>query len=109
MDDVLLFCAGYREGETQFKEILNLCTLATGIEINFNKPSLIHNGLDEELGGYMRDLFPFNSSEFNDGLKYLAYMLKPNGYVKQDWIWLISNIKKESSSVEPGGCLEVAS
>ena len=68
--------------------------MAMGMEVNIKNSSLLCNGLDEELGAYMRDLFPFNFSYFIVGLKDRGYMLKTNDYVKQDWMWPISKVEK---------------
>jgi hypothetical protein len=38
--------------------------------------------------------FSFWSLDFNEGLKYLGFKLKPNCYLKIDWHWLLSKLEK---------------
>jgi hypothetical protein len=30
-----------------------------------------------------------------DGFKYIGFLLKENGYVKRDWLWLVAKIEKK--------------
>ena len=39
-------------------------------------------------------LFPFETKLLDDGLKYLGFYLKPNGYKKNDWGWLLAKLEK---------------
>lgn len=39
------------------------------------------------------DLFPFDHRKIDDGIKYLGYTLKPNGYSKINWAWLIEHVE----------------
>lgn len=43
---------------------------------------------------YVQQKFQFQFLNFDNGLKYLGFHLKPNNYKKIDWIWLLEKIKK---------------
>ena len=82
VDDVLIFCSGER-GETRvLKEILELFSKATGMEINFSKSTLTTHLLKlEEVAEITRN-FPINTAGLEAGLKYLGFPLKANFYKK---------------------------
>ena len=42
----------------------------------------------------IKDVIPVKSSAIGDGLKYLGCLLKPNGYLTKDWIWLLIRMEK---------------
>ena len=33
--------------------------------------------------------------DVQDGIKYLAFVLKPNDYQKMDWLWMIGKVEKK--------------
>ena len=37
---------------------------------------------------------PFHVGELDMGLKYFGFQVKPNSYLKGDWMWLIVKIEK---------------
>ena len=37
-------------------------------------------------------IFPFSQVDFQEGVKYLCFLLKPNDYRKNDWNWLIEKL-----------------
>jgi hypothetical protein len=41
-----------------------------------------------------KSLFPFELVDFDKGIKYLGFHLKPNCYKKVDWEWLIGKLEK---------------
>ena len=43
---------------------------------------------------YAQQIFPYNLTRFEDGLKYLGFFLKPMNYKIVDWNWLITKIEK---------------
>jgi len=94
VDDVLIFCSGNRRETRVLKEILDLFSKATGMELNAGKSSLTTNRLrpteEEELLRY----FPFNAAGLDEGLKYLGFSLKANLYLKRDWVWLVGKVEK---------------
>jgi hypothetical protein len=42
----------------------------------------------------MARILPFQKHCLEDSFRYLRYNLKPNGYIKEDWRWLVENIKR---------------
>ena len=64
------------------KEILDLFSKATGMEINVGKSSLSTRLLDNIERLAIFGLFPYKLEEFDAGLKYLGFFLKPNSYQK---------------------------
>ena len=42
---------------------------------------------------YYKSIFPYPSLNLDDGKKYLGFHLKPNKYMKKDWMWLISKME----------------
>ena len=39
-------------------------------------------------------ILPFQVGDLDMGLKYLGFQVKPNSYLKGDWMWLIVKIEK---------------
>lgn len=74
------------------QEILDLYCTATGMELNIQKSSNCFNRLDVEEKQGLISIFPFRALDFRDGFKYLGFLLKPNGYQKSDWGWLLGKI-----------------
>lgn len=94
VDDILLFCNGSREDVFQLKSFMELFLKATGMSINSQNSSIIHEGL---LGVDLQIIFislPFVVLPMGGSLKYLGFYLKLNSYKKHDWNWLLSKIEK---------------
>lgn len=51
-------------------------------------------GIDLTFRQQLLSVFPFTVKNLQDGLQYLGFHLKPNGYNKGDWIWLIKHLEK---------------
>ena len=69
-----------------------------GMEINAGKSSLTTHGMDVVEVRHATTLFPFIRANLDEGLKYLGFMLKPNNYLKKDWLWLIEKLEKRLHS-----------
>ena len=94
MDDVLIFCTGMVRDINTLRDILELFSKSTRMEINERKSTLTsHLLLVEEIQELSR-VFPFNLVGIDEGLKYLGFCLKPNDYHKHDWNWLIEKLEK---------------
>ena len=76
------------------KEILDLFSKATGMDINFEKSTLTTHLLRPEEELEIIENFPFNLTGLDVGLKYLGFSLKANCYLKKDWSWLIGKVEK---------------
>jgi len=94
VDDVLIFCSGSRGDTRVLKEILDLFSKATGMEINAGKSTLSTHLLRPEEVASLTNSFPFITTGLDAGLKYLGFSLKANQYLKRDWVWLIGKVEK---------------
>ena len=94
VDDVLIFCSGDRRDTRVLKEILDLFTKATGMDIDFEKSTLTTHLLRPKEELELVENFPFISSGLDVGLKYLGFSLKANLYLKKDWSRLIGKVDK---------------
>lgn len=50
------------------------------MEINVDKLVMCFNGVPERVESDTKELYNFQTLNFNDGFKYLGYKLKPNSY-----------------------------
>ena len=98
VDDVLIFCSGTVHDLNTIVEILALFSSATGMEINERKSTLTTHRLDVAEVGHATHCFPFIRATLEYGLKYLGFSLKPNNYLKKDWVWLIEKLEKRLHS-----------
>lgn len=55
--------------------------------------------MEDEVKRSIRDLFPMDIIPLEDGIKYLGYIIKPNKYSRDDWIWLLKKVEKYWGSV----------
>lgn len=47
---------------------------------------------------HAHNIYPFTFLHLEEGIKYLGFQLKPNDYRKQNWMWLVTKIKKKIKS-----------
>ena len=40
-------------------------------------------------------IYPYDLKMFDEGLKYMGFIIKPNNYKKVDWNWLIAKLEKK--------------
>jgi hypothetical protein len=69
VDDVLLFSDSYNRDAILFKEILDLCSKASGIEINFQNSSITYNNISEDQERSLSIIFPYKTLSFSTGFK----------------------------------------
>jgi hypothetical protein len=93
IDDSLIFCDGIRKDVIRLKEIIDLYHIATGKHINIEKYSISFVGLSNVDRVYISQFFPYHHIEIEGGLEQLGFILKPNDYLKSDWIWLILKVE----------------
>lgn len=62
--------------------------------INFQKSMVSFFCLIDSDLRYMMGLFPIQAVEIYEGITYLGFYLKPNGYQKDDWKWLVGKLEK---------------
>jgi hypothetical protein len=77
----------------QLKSILDLCYVATGMQINMSKSTMLISIIKEELLIQLDSLLPFNRKSIEEGIKYLGFKLKPCSYLVDDWMWLPKKIQ----------------
>lgn len=54
------------------------------MEINLYKSTNSFNYINEDIQGFLRELFPYINLDLDVSLKYPSIILKPNGYNKHD-------------------------
>ena len=57
---------------------------ASGMEINDDKSTISLCVLNVETQLDLQMIFPFNQMDMESSLKYLGFILKPNGYTKNE-------------------------
>lgn len=98
VDDVIVI-GGDSAGEWKFMHsIVELFCNAFGLEVNCRKSFILHSCKDQSNLSAIREFFPFNASYFDEGLRYLGFILKPNGYGPKDWVWLEKSINRKITS-----------
>jgi hypothetical protein len=91
----MMYCFFFNGTEVEsrkMQEILLLYHKATSMEVNYLKYVIYFNSPSDVDEQHSKALFSFRNLKLQDGLKYLGFTLKPNGYGKNDWTWLLSNI-----------------
>eukprot|EP00253_Pinus_taeda_P027341 PITA_27341 len=94
VDDILIFLNGSIGDTTTLQNSMLLFQQATGMRINEQKSTITTIGCSIHETAYASQRFPFNSLPLADGIKYLGFRLKPNGYRIADWLWLIAKVEK---------------
>jgi hypothetical protein len=82
VDDILIFCSGRHWDAEKLSEILNVFHLATSMTINVQKSTISFTWMEEEVEDYYKAFFPYTTLDFQEGIKYLGFQLKPNDYRK---------------------------
>ena len=93
VDDVLTFFGDFDEEGNELKEILNILCLATRMEINYDKSTCFHNGIEELFLLHFHDSLGVDQLDLENGFKYLWFYLKPNGYQRKDSTWMLCKIE----------------
>ena len=57
------------------------------------KSILSENGFSEEIRDRLRAEFPYIIRPMDEGFKYLGFVLNPNAYSFEDWMWLYKKIE----------------
>lgn len=53
--------------------------------VNIQKSTVYFSGLEDEEARLISQLFPYQQTDVQEGLKYLGFYLKPNDYDTKDW------------------------
>jgi len=94
VDDILIFLNGSIGDSTTFHNSVLLFQKATGMRINEKKYTITTVGCSIHETVFSTQRFPFSTLTLADGIKYLGFRLKPNGYRIADWLWLIAKVEK---------------
>jgi len=77
VDDIMLFCNGFRREASKLKE-LYFFSLAIGMVFNERKSTIYFLDLQEDSMVWLSDMFSFPNVDLADGLKYPCFIIKPN-------------------------------
>jgi len=86
VDDILLFCDGSRQDIDNLYEGLNLLQIVAGMLVNIEKSTISCSNLSEQEIQRILLSLPYRLLDLDEGLKYLGFFLKPNSYLKADWL-----------------------
>lgn len=94
VDDVILFGSGTIEEWRTFAEVINCFCSALGMLVSFQKSMFLNHGVNNITLEQISSFLPYQSSDLNNGVKYLGFFIKPNCYSVNDWIWLLQKVEK---------------
>jgi hypothetical protein len=98
VDDVLILGDGNYKDWLEFKSILSLFCTTSGMEVNCNKSVFLAQNIDPSIKQRISSDFNIQFINLEEGMKYLGFFLKPNGYRVVDWNWLSEKIAKRISN-----------
>ena len=93
VDDVLLLGEGSYVNFQNLANILETYQKATRMAVNIEKTKLTFNNIPDEFLSRTKELLPFPTASIAKGFKYLGFILKPNPYSFQDWIWIYNKVE----------------
>ena len=85
VDDIIIVTDGSEQSLSSLYEILLVYCKASSMQINEKKSALYYSGLDEYEIITLQNIFSFSVLTIENGMKYLAFFLKPCRYVLKDW------------------------
>lgn len=71
-----------------------------------NKSTILINELSGEVKTQAASLFPMIISDLEQGVKYIGFLLKPNGYIYEDYIWQYKKLEARILVCLLDGCLK---
>jgi hypothetical protein len=95
VDDVIIMTNATLQEWWEIDKILKSFCLASGLQINATKSTILQAGLSEQDLSPFKSLFPYKFSDLASGFKYLGYYLKTGPQRVDDWIWLIKRMEKK--------------
>ena len=85
---------GFEQSRSTLSEVLFYFSKASGMQINDDKYALLFIGLDDYELTSLMNAFSFPMVNFDNGMEYLGFHLKPCRYYIKDWDWLIAKVEK---------------
>lgn len=78
----------------EIHSILKLFCTTTSMKVNSKKSTINCSYLQDNIADSFVQLFLFSPVDLNEGLKYLGFYIKPNGYRSKDRQWMICKIER---------------
>eukprot|EP00253_Pinus_taeda_P025144 PITA_25144 len=100
VDDILVFAMLHKASWQCLFTIFDRFQSASGICINKEKSKIFHNDSEAETAAWIASLFGIEAVSIDSGMKYLGFNLKPKGYKKGDWTWLLDRFYNRISGWE---------
>lgn len=94
VDDMLIFLDGGIQDDNTLSKVLNLFCAAIGMEINGAKSTISLSACTQQETYHALQNFPFQNLTMEDGLKYLGFRIKADGYKIAYWTWLIAKVER---------------
>ena len=80
------------------RALLRYFSIETGLKISDKKSFLLYSCSDQGLTDSLLNIFPFSSRPIEKGLKYLGFIIKPNGYGAKDLDWILKSTSRKINS-----------
>jgi len=74
------------------RDVINPFCKASSMEVSATKSCFMSTSM--ELNDCVLDIFPYKVNLVEEDFVYLGFNLKPNGYGKNDWKWLLNRVDK---------------
>jgi hypothetical protein len=94
VDDVLILGAGKLEFWLTFNSILSKFCSTSGMIVNCHKSCFLVQNIDQNLKHSLNTAFNIQIESLDQNMKYLGFLLKPNNYRVNYWLWLLKKIEK---------------
>jgi hypothetical protein len=101
VDDVLIFSDGSKRDVDKLCKGLALFKRATGMIVNEYNLTISKCNLDDEEARYISTTLPYMMLDFDDGINYLGFHLKPNRYRKARLALAFGEDGKKNEIMEP--------
>ena len=95
IDDFIIVGGGSVLEWKHLQTLLLQYYIASGLDVSNSKSYLLYSCKEQSPIDSLLSLFPFKSGICEEGVKYLGFLLKPNGYNPKDWEWLLNIITRK--------------
>jgi len=86
VDDVLILGDGSLAEWNSFINIIDTFFLETNMEVSLDKSSFLHDRIEASILNDIKNIWHCRIKPLNTVFKYLELWLKPNNYMKEDWL-----------------------
>jgi hypothetical protein len=77
------------------KDLLSIFCKATGCKSIRISPHSSSGDLSNQEKHYISQILDLQARDLDSRMKYLGFTLKENGYLKNDWLWLLAKVEKK--------------